>query len=453
MHTCSVSGYVARCGTLMVPEDRLTGAGRKIPLRVVVVLASGPVHQADPIVWFQGGPGGSAVDYASQQLHLFASDMSRDVVFIDQRGTGASNLTCPGFPSLSAKPALRAAVESCLDHLKANLQFYTTAMFTDDVNEVLSDLHYSKVDVVGGSYGATAAQVFLLRHPDRVRTMTLLSGTLLDIPFYEWVPENAQRALENVFAECEAEASCHAAFPDLGADWSSLWASVTKAPWVVPAKLSPTHQQVVFDSDWVASGVHQLLMDATTQADIPVLVHTLGTAKDKAAAIVAIAKAMPPSESTTSGNQMMGYAIRCNEAWARYDPSQIVGKDDFEYRLDMEDAQWWQYVCALIPKAGPAVGTETLTRSLTPVLALNGEEDPQDSPANMAGASAFWPNSLELAVPDQGHQIDPELSGTCVTSIVDLFIEHGSVAHLDTSCLSQVPLPAFALTLQRLANS
>jgi len=69
-----------------------------------------------------------------------------------------------------------------------------------------------------------------------------------------------------------------------------------------------------------------------------------------------------------------------NEPWARYDPSQLVGKDAFEYRFEIEDAQWWQYVSTLIPKTGPTAGTELLTRSLTPVLALNGEEDPQDPP-------------------------------------------------------------------------
>ncbi len=436
-----------------MPVDRLTGAGPRIPIRVVVVLASRPTRQGDPIVWFQGGPGGSAVDYAGQQMPLFALDQNRNVVFIDQRGTGASNVTCPGFPSLSPKAALRASVQSCLSHLKADLRFYTTAMFTDDVNEVLSDLHYGKVNVVGGSYGATSAQVFLLRHPGRVRTMTLLSGTLLDTPVYQRVPENAQRALGNVFAECASEATCHDAFPNLGADWHEVWSSVTKEPWVVPAQLSPTHKRVVVDSDQLASSVHQLLMDATTQTALPLAVHLLATAKDKAAVVAAVAKAIPASEDTTSGNQMMTYGVRCNEPWARYDPSQVVAMGDFEYQLAREDAQWWRYVCALIPKAGPAAGTERLTRSMTPVLALNGEEDPQDPPANMAGAKAFWPNSLELGVRDQGHQIDTQLSGSCVISVVDAFIEHGSVSHLGTSCLAQVPSPVFPLTLQGLTNS
>ena len=46
-------------------------------------------------------------------MPFFAMDTSRDVVFVDQRGTGVSDLSCKGFPGLSDKPALRAAVQSC----------------------------------------------------------------------------------------------------------------------------------------------------------------------------------------------------------------------------------------------------------------------------------------------------------------------------------------------------
>ena len=70
----------------------------------------------------------------------------------------------------------------------------------------------------------------------------------------------------------------------------------------------------------------------------------------------------------------------------------------------------------------------------------------------MAGAHAFWPNSLQLAVPDQGHDTNPDLSGACVISLIESFLEQGSPAHLDTSCLSKVPAPSFALSLQTLAN-
>jgi pimeloyl-ACP methyl ester carboxylesterase len=401
----------------------------------------------DPIVWFAGGPGDSAVDMIGRVRPLLAANTDRDLVFVEQRGTGASNITCPAFPDLSDKTALRSAVESCLASLHGDLRFYTTALFADDVDQVLADLHYEKANLVGISYGTTAEQVFLTRHPSRVRTMTLLSGTLLDVPVFERFPENAQRALDLVFDECERTAACQQAFPALRADWAALWSSVSASPWVVPADQSPSGAEVSLDSSWVASKLHDLLLVATTQTRIPLLVHTLGATEDRVAALLAVTQAYPESSDTGSGEQqMLPYAIRCNEAWARDDPGKLVGTDSFEYGRDKSGAEWWQEICTLIPKAGDAAATPALAKSDVPVLAFNGEEDPQDPPGNMAGAQAIWPNSLELTVPGQGHDIDPTSAG-CEIPLIKSFIEQGKVAGLDTSCLSQLPPPAFDLTV------
>ncbi len=124
---CTVDGQAARCGTLIVPEDRLTGTGRMIPVRFVVFPATGPDRAPDPVVYFAGGPGDSAVDeiqIAGGVPDLTILNVHRDLVFIEQRGTGQSNpLTCPPFPGLADKAALRAAVQSCLAHLNGDLRF------------------------------------------------------------------------------------------------------------------------------------------------------------------------------------------------------------------------------------------------------------------------------------------------------------------------------------------
>ena len=59
--SCTVNGHVARCGTLTVPEDRLTGQGRTIPVRFVIFPATGSDKAPDPVVYFAGGPGVSAI--------------------------------------------------------------------------------------------------------------------------------------------------------------------------------------------------------------------------------------------------------------------------------------------------------------------------------------------------------------------------------------------------------
>ncbi len=448
LEACTVDGVPARCGTLMVPEDRSSGGDRQVPVRVVMFPATGADRQPDPVVWFAGGPGDSAVDTISRVRPLLApNNSSRDLVFIEQRGTGASAMTCPAFPDLADPAALRFAVKSCVGSLDGDPRWYSSSVFADDVDEVLADLDYAQANLVGISYGTAAEQVFLARHPDRVRTMTLLSGTLLDVPVLERFPASAQTALDNVLAECARDAACKRAFPQLRADWDALWRSVNAAPWVVPADRSPDGTKAVIDANMIASALHDLLFVATTHTRIPLVVHTLGTADDKVAAILALAQAYPDSTGTGAGDeQMLSYLIRCNEAWARYDPDQLVGTGSFEYERDRNDAEWWQTVCTLIPEAGDTAVIAAPPTSDVPVLALNGEEDPQDPPANMAGAAVVWPNSLALTVPGQGHDIDPVSAG-CEIPLIQSFIDQATVTGLDTTCLAQLAPTEFDLTL------
>jgi pimeloyl-ACP methyl ester carboxylesterase len=455
LHPCVVAAHAARCGALMVPEDRLTGTGPQVPIRVVVVPAPGPGRLADPIVWVAGGPGDSAVDMIQRVMPLFFFNAHRDLVFVDQRGTGGTNaLTCPAFysilPDLSDKAALRASVQQCLQHLKANLAFYTTAMAADDLNEVLGDLHYAKVNLLGISYGTTAEQVFLLRHPTLVRTMTLLSGTLLNIPVFERFPENGQGALDTVMAECARDASCHRAFPNLSSDWSNLWGALENAPIVVPASTSPSHQAVALTADLFASDLHELMAEPNTEAAVPLVIHTLAAAKERGAAVVAIAEALAKlgiSLGPTGTQAMIQYPIFCDEPWARDQPSALLDKSSFEYHVDLVRSQWWQYICTLIPRSAPGTQTGAAETSPVPVLALNGGADPQDPPSNMDGAHQLWPNSLELAVPGQAHDINWATWQSCTGPLVGAFIARGTVEDLDTSCVASAHGQPFALTL------
>ena len=448
--SCVVGGLPARCGTLLVPENRLTGAGRTIPVRFVVIPATGHPRAPDPVVYFAGGPGGSAVlDISSELPDLLNLNVHRDLVFIEQRGTGASSpLTCPSFPSGTA--ALRAHVKSCLAHLPGELRFYTTAMYADDVSQILDDLHYAKVNLMGISYGTAVEQVFLLRHPGRVRTITMQSGSPLDVHVIERAPGNAQRALDYVIARCESQPACHRAFPHLAADWARLWASVGKSPWVLPAAQSPTHTTQRFDQDTLANALYQAMFGWNENL-IPAAVHTLATAKNKAAAIVAVSKAGQAAGGSAGGgggpNLMMPYVITCDEAWASDRPAALAGqRASFAYHTFLQDAQWWQVVCPLIPKSAAAVGNLQLRMSRVPVLAFNGAGDPIEQPRNWAGVQKFYPNSRDITLPGQGHDVDSASWQACAGVLTQKFIEQASLAHLNTGCLATIA-PSFDLTL------
>ncbi|MGO8959488.1 MAG: alpha/beta fold hydrolase [Streptosporangiaceae bacterium] len=452
---CTADGHRARCGTLVVAEDRLTGKGRTIPVRFVVIPATSPDRSPDPVVWFAGGPGDSAVNDISGELPLLGNlDVHRDLVFVEQRGTGSSNpLDCPAFPaSLADEAALRGSVKSCLARLQGDLRFYTTAMYADDVNQVLGDLHYAKANLIGISYGTAAEQVFLLRHPDRVRTMTLISGSPLDIHVIERAPGNSQLALDYVFTTCESQPDCHQAFPHLAADWASLWTSLGKSPVVLPASQSPTDSAQRLDQDGLATLAYQAMFTGDL-GPIPIVVHTLAAAKNKVAALVSVTSALqaagqsPASLNSSGLNQMLLYTIECNEPWFSNRPAALSDqRTSFAYQTDLESARWWNYVCSLIPKSAAAVGHEQLAVSKVPVLAFNGDADPIEQPRNMAGARRFWPDSLELGLPGQGHDTNDSWQ-VCAGPLTQTFIDQASVARLNTSCLAIIPAPAFDLTL------
>ena len=414
--SCTVDRVAARCGTLIVPENRLTGQGRTIPVRFVVFPATGPDRAPDPLVYFAGGPGSSAIADIPTWLSVLQSlNLNRDLVFIEQRGTGQSNpLNCPAFPStLADKAALRAAVQSCLARLHGDLRFYTTAMFTDDVSQILTDLHYATANLIGGSYGPTAEQVFLLRHPGQVRTMTLMNGTLLTIPLFEREPGNSQLALDHVFALCQSQPACHQAFPHLAADWAALWASLGRSPWVLPAAQSPTGKTERLDQDTLAS-LYQAL-HASEIAPIPVMIHTLGAAANKAAALASVFKAVQAAGLTGTGGgatPMMQYEILCAEPWAATSPRRCrISGAASTTRPTWRPRSGTSHVCPLIPKSAAAVGSQQLTASHVPVLAFSGDADPTDQPRNMAGAQQFWPDSRDIALPGQGHSVTSANAG------------------------------------------
>ncbi|MGN6577992.1 MAG: alpha/beta hydrolase [Nocardioides sp.] len=447
----------ARCGTLDVPENRLTGEGRTIPVKFVVVPATSPDRSENPWVFLAGGPGDAATDAAAGFVGLTGVNTRHDLVFIDQRGTGGSNpLTCPMFPDLADKPGLRQSVESCVASLHADLRFYTTAMFADDVDEVLDALGYDSVDLMGVSYGTLAARVLLRRHPDRVRSMMLLNGSPLTVPIYKRMAGSAQAALESVFARCAGDPTCRGAFPDLRADWERLWSSLSRAPWVLDGGQSPTGHEVRLDTSTLARVLNQMLRNSELAAGIPVLVHALGSTPDHAAALKRIARVVGgvSSDGEDSGGtqNMITYPFMCNEPWASSRPSALADQQDsFEYQNDVELARRWRYICRSLPPApAAAVGADGAPASDVPVLVLNGEADPIDPPAVMADASQLWPNSRRLVAPGQGHDINPSSWTSCLSDLTARFIERGSVKGLDTSCVKQVLVPPFALDLRSL---
>ena len=233
-------GLQASCGSFEVSEDRKRPEGRRLSLRVAVVPALARAPQPDPLFMLAGGPGQAATE-ALPELITAAFERvhrTRDIVLIDQRGTGHSSpLKCelidpdaplakriadPGFPA--------ERLEACLKGYDADPRLYTTSIAMEDLDEVRRALGYGAIDLWGGSYGTRAALVYLREHGETVRSIILdgVAPPTLRLPLS--FAADAQRALDRLFLACAGEEACAKAWPDLPARFQRLLGRLEAAP-------------------------------------------------------------------------------------------------------------------------------------------------------------------------------------------------------------------------------
>ncbi|HEY2967389.1 MAG TPA: alpha/beta fold hydrolase, partial [Casimicrobiaceae bacterium] len=194
----------ARCGSLEVPENPERPRDRHIAIAIAVIPAAVGPGLPDPIVVLMGGPGEDAISAAAIFAEQFAPLLrDRDLLLVDQRGTGRSNaLNCDLFADEDPSAALRdlfppRAVDRCARQLqtRADLAQYTFAQFANDLEHVRRALGYGPLNVSAGSYGTRAAQVYLRAYPESVRTAHLASVVPIDVPPPLTMAKTAQSAL------------------------------------------------------------------------------------------------------------------------------------------------------------------------------------------------------------------------------------------------------------------
>ena len=227
----------AYCGTLKVFENRATKQGRQIDLNIVVLPALSPDPKPDPFFFLAGGPGQGAAQMAKPLREAFRQIVNdRDIVLVDQRGTGKSNpLNCTDEDdSLKAfsesEESLMARLKKCMAGYDADLRLYTTDIAMDDLDDVRAFFGYDKINIYGGSYGTRAALVYLRRHGDRVRTVVLdgVAPPNMRLPLF--APRDVQRAFDRLIADCEADIGCKTTYPNLGTRARALIERLEKDP-------------------------------------------------------------------------------------------------------------------------------------------------------------------------------------------------------------------------------
>jgi pimeloyl-ACP methyl ester carboxylesterase len=428
-------------------EDRARGAGRELTLRVAVLPALGGSPRPDPLFMLVGGPGQAATEAAPQILErLHEIRQTRDVVLVDQRGTGASHaLDCKedAEQPLSRRfaPMLDLSeTRACLAALQADTTQYVTALAMDDLDDVRQRLGYERINLWGGSYGSRAALVYYRQHPDRVRSLVLDGAAPPSIELQLLIPKQAQRALDLALADCEKDSECRRAFPDVRAALQLLFDELSRSARTLTLLHPRTHapEELHIDRTGLAMAVLQALY-------VPDLTRLLPLAVERARADdfgpwVALASTFSESLGLSSG---MFLSVTCAEDIQRISPAEarevtagtFLGAEWLE-RLREQCAEWPHAALPdsyFAPISGPA-----------PALILSGALDPVTPPEWGELTAKELSASRHIVVPAAAHGVS--VVG-CVPGLIKEFLDTLDPGALELDCLARSTRPAFFTSL------
>ncbi|WP_287128226.1 alpha/beta fold hydrolase [Candidatus Cyanaurora vandensis] len=421
----------AKCGKFRVAENRTTGLGRQIDLNLAVLPASSRAPQADPLFFIPGGPGEAATQSFLTLAPVFERiNQDRDIVLVDQRGTGRSNpLTC-------ATTDLKA----CLQKLSADPTQYTTSIAMADLEAVRAALGYEHINLYGGSYGTRAALTYLRTYPDRVRAVVLDGVVPLDWTLGLTVAQDAQRALDLIFTRCEQDPDCQKAFPQVRMEFTTLARQLAAQPrrLTVPHPVSGRLTPLTVDRAALVSTVRLFSYVPEAVALIPLLIHTAAQSGDlQTLAAQTLLIGGQVQDGISVG---MFYSVVCAEDVPFYP----VGTPPVQSKSYFQEfgAQSLAVGCRDWPRGQVSPDFKKPVTSRTPVLLLSGEVDPVPPPANGTQASRTLANSLHIVAPGQGHIV---ISRGCIPKIVTRFISQGQVKDLETACVKDLRAVPFFL--------
>ena len=273
----------ARCGSLDVPENPADPEGRKISLNVAIAPATGKTTEPDPVFFFAGGPGQAASEtWVMIRSTLNKIRKNRDIVMIDQRGTGGSNkLECKSEVEEDLNQEIdlelvRTETEKCLAELDGDPRFYTTTIAMGDYNHVREAMGYDKINIMGVSYGTRSAQVYLRLFPETVRTVTLDSVVPMQLALGQEHALNAgPQCADRIRGLCRDDELCNSLYPHQAGELNELFAQLRDEPQQITIinPVSGETQEMRLTADTLGVAIRFLSYASETQAMIPLLVH------------------------------------------------------------------------------------------------------------------------------------------------------------------------------------
>lgn len=437
------------CAKYEVFENRASRSGRKIALNIMVLPALSDHPAPDPFVPLAGGPGQSAVEAYTVAGFTTKIRQSRDVILIDQRGTGGSNpLQCdfrdPKDPNaILGETILLDRLRACRTNLEAvaDLTQYTTPVSADDLDEVRQALGYDKISLFGGSYGTRAALIYLRMHGDRVRSIGLEAVAPPEYRIPLSFSRTIQSSVDRLIARCEADATCHADFPKLKSEFVEILARLDKSPATFQIKRNTGEMQTVtLSRGTFVANLRPILYLPPVISQFPYLIHSAyqGDWTPLGTIVLTLREAL---EKVIARG--MSLSVICAEDIPGMTEESIQKETAGTYLGDYQ-VRYFQKGCHEWPQGHVPADIHDPVRSTVPALLIAGAYDPATPPEASELAARALTNSRTIAVKEGTHGT----GSPCLDGLLAQFVADGTAEKLDTGCVDQIHLPPFVTQKQ-----
>ncbi|MEW7848960.1 alpha/beta fold hydrolase [Massilia aurea] len=440
--SCHLPGVVEalRCVSVTVPLEHAKPQGAALKLHVTVAPAFRQGSRSDPLFVLAGGPGQAGSDVLALLKAAFDRvRATRDIVFIDQRGTGRSGkLDCASKPEHDAMSDAEMMTElrACIAANKSPLSAYTTLAAARDLESVRLALGYGPVNVWGGSYGTRLAQAYARAYPASVRAL-VLDGVAAPDQVIPAGGRDSQTALDGLFAACAKDAACHKAYPNLRAEFDALVTKVEAGDVHLSLPDPRTAEQTDFtmSSDRFLGTVHNILYAPADARRLPFLIHN--ASRGRWQPFIARQNLAGDFGNDASMSMLLHFAVVCAEDVPRFTPELM--KSDAAV-LARPLAEMIPKLCKEDIKV-PAVPYAAPTRIEAPALLLSGALDPVTPPHRAATAAKSMARAQQIVVANAGHGVS-QLG--CAPRLLRAFLDRPQ-DKLDAACMAEIPAPTFQL--------
>jgi pimeloyl-ACP methyl ester carboxylesterase len=435
-----------QCGTLAVAENPDRPDGRRIDVHYAVVPALARARALEPVFVFAGGPGQSARATAAQVQPLFARlNARRDIVYVDQRGTGSSNaLDCPReqpatqqLAALLDSAANERRIIDCLRRLAKDndLRQYATWIAVGDIDAVRAALGYSQINLWGASYGTRTALEYLRRFPARVRSAVLDGAAPADMTLPASFAVDAQASLDALIDACKRSARCNARYPDLAASIDRLLERVTGfgIDVEVAHPLTGRSERVRIDRDTLATVLRVPLYSQPLAALLP---YALAEAvRGNFAPLLATSSALS-TRAAENFAEGMHFAVVCAEDMAYVDADARRAAEATRFGTSLMDT--YADTCTHVPTRPVPEAFYWPSNADVPVLILSGGVDPVTPPRHGEALARRLKRATHVIAPHLAHGVSMQ---GCAPELITEFIRRATAAGLSVDCLTGLPAP------------